>query len=49
MDYFYKPPLQRTDECTALETNYINCLMQKALNDNTKKNYCKLDSVSEHT
>jgi hypothetical protein len=33
MDYFYAPPLQRDDECAALEDNYMNCLMQKALKD----------------
>ena len=46
MDYFYKPPLQRTDECTKLEENYVNCLMQKALNDKVAGNKCVLNSVS---
>ena len=45
MDLFYKPPLQRPDECEALEENYINCLMQKALRDNVQTNRCSLDSV----
>jgi hypothetical protein len=45
MDYFYKPPLQRDDECQALEDNYMNCLMQKALKDKVLVNKCVLDSV----
>ena len=45
MDFFYKPPLQRDDECKALDTNYVNCLMQKALNDKVANNICNLDSV----
>lgn len=45
MDLFYKPPLQRTDECKALETNYMNCMLQKVLKDNVMNNRCRLDSV----
>ena len=45
MDYFYIPPLQRDDECQALEDNYMNCLMQKALKDKVFVNKCVLDSV----
>ena len=45
MDYFYAPPLQRDDECTALEDNYMNCLLQKALKDKVFVNKCVLDSV----
>ena len=45
MDYFYAPPLQRDDECAALEDNYMNCLMQKALKDKVFVNKCVLDSV----
>ena len=45
MDFFYKPPMQRTDECTALEENYINCLLQKALKDNVMNNRCNMDSI----
>ena len=45
MDLFYKPPLQRADECRALEENYMNCMLQKALKDNVMNNKCKLDSV----
>ena len=33
MDLFYKPPLQSKSECMALEKNYMNCLMQKAIKD----------------
>ena len=33
MDFFYKPPIQRPDECAALEENYMNCLLQKSLKD----------------
>lgn len=50
MDYFYKPPLQRQDEWTALEDNYINCLVQKSFSDfknfQYSPNTCKMDSVS---
>ena len=42
---FYKPPLQRLDECLILDENYMNCLMQKALKDNVMVNKCVLDSV----
>lgn len=45
MDYFYAPPLQRDDECRALEDNYMNCLLQKALQDKVVVNKCVLDSV----
>ena len=45
MDFFYKPPMQRTDECKALEENYINCLMQKALKENVMNNRCVMDSI----
>ena len=45
MDIFYKPPLQRQDECEALETNYMNCLVQKALKDRVLTNKCVLDSI----
>jgi len=33
MDLFYKAPMQRPDECAALETNYMNCLLQKSMKD----------------
>ena len=45
MDLFYRPPLQRNDECEKLEENYMNCLYQKALNDKVYTNTCVLDSV----
>ena len=45
MDIFYKPPLQRPDECRALEENYMNCLLQKALKDKVMNNRCVLDSI----
>lgn len=45
MDIFYKPPLQRPDECKALEENYMNCLMQKALKDRVTTNKCVMDSI----
>ena len=45
MDMFYKPPMQRKVECDSLETNYINCLMQKSLKDKVLTNRCVLDSV----
>ena len=45
MDLFYKPPLQRPDECQALEENYMNCLMQKALRDRVLTNRCVMDSI----
>ena len=45
MDLFYKPPLQRPDECKALEENYINCLMQKSLKDKVMNNRCVMDSI----
>ena len=45
MDLFYKPPLMRKDECSYLERNYMNCLLQKALKDKVYTNRCTLDSV----
>ena len=45
MDLFYKPPLQRPDECAALEENYINCLLQKAMRDKVMTNRCVMDSI----
>ena len=45
MDLFYKPPLQRPDECKSLEDNYLNCLLQKSLKDRVLTNRCVLDSV----
>ena len=45
MDFFYKPPVQRPDECGALEENYINCLMQKSLKDRVFNNKCVMDSI----
>ena len=45
MDFFYKPPIQRPDECAVLEENYINCLMQKALKDRVTNNKCVMDSI----
>ena len=45
MDIFYKPPESRNDECQALEENYMNCLLQKALKDRTNIDRCNLDSV----
>jgi len=45
MDLFYKPALQRPDECRALEENYMNCLMQKSLKDKVMNNRCVMDSI----
>ena len=45
MDFFYKPPVQRADECAALEENYINCMLQKALKDRVLTNRCVMDSI----
>ena len=45
MDQFYIPPKQRKDECDALEKNYMNCMLQKALKDKVFVNMCVLDSV----
>lgn len=45
MDLFYKPPLERPDECQALEDNYINCMFQKALKDRVLTNKCIMDSI----
>ncbi len=45
MDLFYKPPLQRPDECAALEENYLNCLLQKAMRDRVFNNRCVMDSI----
>ena len=45
MDLFYKPPMQRPDECKVLEENYINCLVQKSQKDYVFNNRCVLDSV----
>ena len=45
MDLFYKPPLERPDECMALEENYMNCLMQKSMQDRVMTNKCNMDSI----
>jgi hypothetical protein len=45
MDLFYKPPLQRPDECASLEENYMNCLLQKAVRDKVLTNRCVMDSI----
>ena len=45
MDLFYKPPQQRPDECAALEENYMNCLLQKAMRDRVLTNRCVMDSI----
>ena len=45
MDLFYKPPQQRLDECAALEENYMNCLLQKAMRDRVFNNRCVMDSI----
>jgi hypothetical protein len=45
MDLFYRPPLMRPDECKALEENYMNCMMQKAMRDKVPTNMCNLDSL----
>ena len=45
MDLFYKPPLQRADECSALEENYMNCLLQKSMRDKVLTNRCVMDSI----
>ena len=45
MDLFYKPPLQRADECSSLEENYMNCLLQKAMRDKVLTNRCVMDSI----
>ncbi len=45
MDLFYKPPLQRPDECKALEENYMNCLLQKSLRDRVLTDRCNMDSI----
>lgn len=45
MDLFYKPPMERPDECAALEENYMNCLFQKAFRDRVINNRCVMDSI----
>jgi hypothetical protein len=45
MDFFYKPPLQRDDECTALDQNYMSCLLQKAINDRVSVNRCHMSNI----
>ena len=45
MDFFYKPPVERRDECDALEQNYMSCLMQKAVKDKVLTNKCNMDSI----
>ena len=45
MDFFYKPPVQRADECQELEKNYMTCLLQKALKDRVFNNRCNMDSI----
>ena len=45
MDFFYKPPSQRPDECKALEENYMNCMLQKAMKDRVTNNKCVMDSI----
>ena len=45
MDFFYKPPVQRPEECRVLEENYMNCMLQKALKDRVYTNRCVMDSI----
>ena len=45
MDIFYKPPTERPDECEALELNYMNCLLQKALKDKVAENLCRIEHI----
>ena len=45
MDLFYIPPLQRIDECEALEENYVNCLVQKSLKDRVLTDRCVMESL----
>ena len=45
MDIFYKPPLQADAECKALEMNYMNCMMQKALGDRVDEEYRVKDYI----
>ena len=45
MDFFYKAPAQRPDECKVLEMNYMNCLLQKAMKDRVMNNRCVMDSI----
>jgi hypothetical protein len=45
MDLFYKPPLERPDECASLEENYLNCMFQKALRDRVVNERCVMDSI----
>ena len=45
MDFFYKPPIQRPDECEVLERNYMNCMLQKALKDRVYNNRCNMESI----
>ena len=42
---FYKPPMQRQQECNALEDNYLNCLFQKAVKDQVFNNKCDMDRI----
>ena len=45
MDFFYKPPSERPDECQELEKNYMTCLLQKAMKDRVMTNKCNMDSI----
>ena len=45
MDFFYKPPIERPDECEVLERNYMNCMLQKALKDRVYNNRCNMESI----
>ena len=45
MDFFYKPPIERPDECEVLERNYMNCMLQKALKDRVFTNRCNMESI----
>ena len=45
MDFFYKPPAERPDECKELEKNYMTCLLQKAMKDRVMTNKCNMDSI----
>jgi hypothetical protein len=44
-DVIYSPPRQMIKECQFLEKNYLNCLLQKALKDQTNTNQCNLEQV----
>lgn len=46
MDIVYKPPMDKDDECSMLERNYVNCLYEKSKKDLDVPMICNVERVT---